>query len=66
MARWVKQHDNHIIMIYWSVCMNQVNEILTAINVRSFVGIYLNEHRDQGGWGGGHTRRIVITLQGQS
>lgn len=28
-------------------------------------GIYLNEHRDQGGWGGGHTRRIVITLQGQ-
>jgi len=29
-------------------------------------GIYLNEHRDQGGWGGGHTRRIIITLQGQS
>ena len=29
-------------------------------------GIYLNEHRDQGGWGGGHTRNIVITLQGQS
>uniref|UniRef100_A0A7S4IED6 Secondary thiamine-phosphate synthase enzyme n=1 Tax=Odontella aurita TaxID=265563 RepID=A0A7S4IED6_9STRA len=29
-------------------------------------GIYLNEHRDQGGWGGGHTRRIVITLQGQA
>lgn len=29
-------------------------------------GIYLNEHRDQGGWGGGHTRRIVVTLQGQS
>lgn len=28
-------------------------------------GIYLNEHRDQGGWGGGHTRRIIITLQGQ-
>ena len=28
-------------------------------------GIYLNEHRDQGGWGGGHTRSIVITLQGQ-
>lgn len=28
-------------------------------------GIYLNEHRDQGGWGGGHTRNIVITLQGQ-
>jgi len=34
--------------------------------VISFLGIYLNEHRDQGGWGGGHTRRIVITLQGQS
>ena len=29
-------------------------------------GIYLNEHRDQGGWGGGHTRRIIITLQGQT
>eukprot|EP01083_Nonionella_stella_P007615 21946_1 len=29
-------------------------------------GIYLNEHRDQGGWGGGHTRQIVITIQGQS
>ena len=28
-------------------------------------GIYLNEHRDTGGYGGGHTRRIVITLQGQ-
>lgn len=29
-------------------------------------GIYLNEHRDQGGWGGGHTRNIIITLQGKS
>lgn len=28
-------------------------------------GIYLNEHRDQGGWGGGHTRNLIITLQGQ-
>ena len=28
-------------------------------------GIYLNEHRDQGGWGGGHARCILITLQGQ-
>jgi secondary thiamine-phosphate synthase enzyme len=28
-------------------------------------GIYLNEHRDQGGWGGGHTRKIIVTLQGQ-
>jgi secondary thiamine-phosphate synthase enzyme len=31
----------------------------------SWQGIYLNEHRDQGGWGGGHQRRIVITLQGK-
>jgi hypothetical protein len=29
-------------------------------------GIYLNEHRDQGGWGGGHTRQIIVTLQGQA
>lgn len=29
-------------------------------------GIYLNEHRDQGGWGGGHARTIIITIQGQS
>jgi secondary thiamine-phosphate synthase enzyme len=28
-------------------------------------GIYLNEHRDQGGYGGGHARNIVVTLQGQ-
>jgi hypothetical protein len=28
-------------------------------------GIYLNEHRDQGGWGGGHQRSVIITLQGQ-
>jgi secondary thiamine-phosphate synthase enzyme len=28
-------------------------------------GIYLNEHRDQGGYGGGHTRNIIVTLQGQ-
>jgi secondary thiamine-phosphate synthase enzyme len=28
-------------------------------------GIYLNEHRDQGGWGGGHARSIIVTLQGQ-
>jgi secondary thiamine-phosphate synthase enzyme len=27
-------------------------------------GIYLNEHRDQGGWGGGHQRNIIVTLQG--
>ena len=28
-------------------------------------GIYLNEHRDQGGWGSGHARTIIITIQGQ-
>jgi hypothetical protein len=28
-------------------------------------GIYLDEHLDQGGWGGGHTRSILITIQGQ-
>jgi secondary thiamine-phosphate synthase enzyme len=28
-------------------------------------GIYLNEHRNQGGWGGGHQRTIMITLHGQ-
>eukprot|EP00529_Nitzschia_sp_RCC80_P035901 CAMPEP_0113483752 /NCGR_PEP_ID=MMETSP0014_2-20120614/23597_1 /TAXON_ID=2857 /ORGANISM="Nitzschia sp." /LENGTH=158 /DNA_ID=CAMNT_0000377311 /DNA_START=168 /DNA_END=644 /DNA_ORIENTATION=- /assembly_acc=CAM_ASM_000159 len=28
-------------------------------------GIYLNEHRDQGGWGGGHSRHVILTLQGQ-
>jgi secondary thiamine-phosphate synthase enzyme len=29
-------------------------------------GVYLNEHRDQGGWGNGHQRTILITLHGQS
>jgi hypothetical protein len=28
------------------------------------VGIYLCEHRNAGGWGGGHERKIVVTLQG--
>ncbi|CAM9193798.1 unnamed protein product [Choristocarpus tenellus] len=27
-------------------------------------GIYLCEHRDIGGYGGGHARQITITLQG--
>lgn len=35
------------------------------LGLGTWQGIYLNEHRDQGGWGGGHTRNIVITLQGQ-
>jgi secondary thiamine-phosphate synthase enzyme len=29
-------------------------------------GIYLNEHRDQGGWGAGHQRTILVTIQGQT
>jgi thiamine phosphate synthase YjbQ (UPF0047 family) len=28
------------------------------------IGIYLCEHRNIGGWGSGHTRKIVITIQG--
>jgi secondary thiamine-phosphate synthase enzyme len=28
-------------------------------------GIYLCEHRNSGGWGGGHARKIVVTLQGE-
>ncbi|KAG5181607.1 hypothetical protein JKP88DRAFT_199841 [Tribonema minus] len=27
-------------------------------------GIYLCEHRDSGGWGGGHARSITVTIQG--
>ena len=27
-------------------------------------GIYLCEHRDKGGFGGGHRRSIIVTLQG--
>lgn len=27
-------------------------------------GIYLCEHRNVGGWGSGHERKIVITIQG--
>lgn len=29
-------------------------------------GIYLCEHRDQGGYGGGHARKIVVTIQGMT
>ena len=35
------------------------------LGLGTWQGIYLNERRDQGGWGGGHTRRIIITIQGQ-
>lgn len=27
-------------------------------------GIYLCEHRNAGGWGGGHSRNLVITVNG--
>lgn len=27
-------------------------------------GIYLCEHRDSGGYGGGHARNITVTVQG--
>ena len=36
------------------------------LGLGTWQGIYLNEHRDQGGWGGGHARNIIITLQGQT
>ena len=36
------------------------------LGLGTWQGIYLNEHRDQGGWGGGHTRHIIITMQGQT
>jgi len=35
------------------------------LNLGTWQGIYLNEHRNAGGWGGGHRRHIVITVQGQ-
>eukprot|EP00640_Fibrocapsa_japonica_P006796 CAMPEP_0113937998 /NCGR_PEP_ID=MMETSP1339-20121228/4448_1 /TAXON_ID=94617 /ORGANISM="Fibrocapsa japonica" /LENGTH=166 /DNA_ID=CAMNT_0000940923 /DNA_START=152 /DNA_END=652 /DNA_ORIENTATION=- /assembly_acc=CAM_ASM_000762 len=35
-----------------------------AFNLGTWQGIYLCEHRNQGGFGGGHNRKIVITLQG--
>mmetsp|Transcript_2443 Transcript_2443/g.3466 ORF Transcript_2443/g.3466 Transcript_2443/m.3466 type:complete len:210 (-) Transcript_2443:291-920(-) len=33
-------------------------------NLGTWQGIYLCEHRDVGGWGTGHARKIVITIQG--
>jgi secondary thiamine-phosphate synthase enzyme len=36
------------------------------LSLGTWQGIYLNEHRNQGGWGNGHSRHIVITLQGQT
>ena len=34
-------------------------------NLGTWQGIYLNEHRNVGGYGSGHSRKIVVTLQGQ-
>nr|CCA15403.1 conserved hypothetical protein [Albugo laibachii Nc14] len=33
-------------------------------NVGTWQGIYLCEHRNAGGFGGGHERKIVVTIQG--
>ncbi|CAK4709646.1 hypothetical protein AeMF1_016204 [Aphanomyces euteiches] len=33
-------------------------------NLGTWQGIYLCEHRNVGGWGNGHNRRIVVTLTG--
>mmetsp|Transcript_10359 Transcript_10359/g.16749 ORF Transcript_10359/g.16749 Transcript_10359/m.16749 type:complete len:208 (+) Transcript_10359:3-626(+) len=35
-----------------------------AFALGTWQGIYLCEHRDVGGWGSGHARKIVITVQG--
>ena len=35
------------------------------LNLGTWQGVYLNEHRNTGGWGGGHRRNIVITVQGE-
>lgn len=35
-----------------------------AFNLGTWQGVWLCEHRDTGGYGGGHRRKIVITLQG--
>jgi hypothetical protein len=34
------------------------------LNLGAWQGVYLNEHRNSGGWGGGHRRTIVVTVQG--
>ena len=55
-----------LLIMFWhflSVCPQIKNGRLA---LGTWQGIYLNEHRDQGGWGGGHSRRIIITLQGTS
>jgi secondary thiamine-phosphate synthase enzyme len=36
------------------------------LGLGTWQGIYLNEHRNQGGYGNGHTRSILITINGQS
>lgn len=37
---------------------------MTATALVSSAGIYLCEHRSVGGWGSGHERQILITIQG--
>lgn len=34
------------------------------LNLGTWQGVYLCEHRNQGGWGGGHSRKLVITVNG--
>ncbi|GMF32266.1 unnamed protein product [Phytophthora fragariaefolia] len=31
-----------------------------------YLGIYLCEHRNVGGWGSGHQRKVVVTIQGST
>lgn len=39
---------------------------MRLVQLCSLAGIYLCEHRNAGGWGGGHERKIVITIQGST
>lgn len=57
-----------LIILVWCITVGtkQIQIRNGRLALGTWQGIYLNEHRDQGGWGGGHTRNIIITLQGQS
>ncbi|KAF1776627.1 Uncharacterized protein GQ600_6323 [Phytophthora cactorum] len=35
-------------------------------NLGTWQGIYLCEHRNVGGWGSGHQRKVVVTIQGST
>ncbi|ETK85311.1 secondary thiamine-phosphate synthase enzyme [Phytophthora nicotianae CJ01A1] len=35
-------------------------------NLGTWQGIYLCEHRNIGGWGSGHQRKVVVTIQGST